>query len=108
MKKIITILIPVFIFCQCNKSEINIFFTGDVILDREVSDKIQIYGDTDLVNAINKFSNNNFLVINYGGTFTDSEISYSKKYNFKFSFFNKQTLNKMVLNWFILKGKQLT
>lgn len=69
--------------CSEHNQEIIISFTGDVILDRGVDDEIRLHGDSLLVNSIKEFSSNDYFVINYEGTFTDSKNSQNDKYNFK-------------------------
>ena len=82
---IIIIIISSIILTSCNegKSGVSIIFTGDVILDRGVKDKILLHGDSLLVNSIKRTAESDFLVINYEGTFTNSEIAQDDLYNFK-------------------------
>jgi hypothetical protein len=61
----------------------SIIFTGDVILDRGIKDEIRLHGDSLLVNAIKKTGKSDFLVVNYEGTFTKSDIAQNDLYNFK-------------------------
>lgn len=61
----------------------SVLFTGDVILDRGVNDEIKLHGDTLLVNALKKSGKKDFFIINYEGTFTNSDISQNDLYNFK-------------------------
>ncbi len=85
MRNIITIFISIITLTACNvdKSGMSIIFTGDVILDRGVNDEILLHGDSILVNAIKKTAKSDFLVINYEGTFTKSNIAQNDLYNFK-------------------------
>ena len=85
MKNLIIIFISVIKLTSCNveKSGMSIIFTGDVILDRGVNDEIRLHGDSILVNAIKKTAKSDFLVINYEGTFTKSDIAQNDLYNFK-------------------------
>ncbi len=61
----------------------NITFTGDVILDRGVSDELRLHGDSILVNSLKQFSEQDYFVINYEGTFTQSDAGQIDKINFK-------------------------
>lgn len=85
MRNIIIIFISIITLTACNvdKSGMSIIFTGDVILDRGVNDEIRLHGDSILVNAIKKTGKSDFLVINYEGTFTKSDIAQNDLYNFK-------------------------
>lgn len=69
--------------CQQNQKGINLTFTGDVILDRGVNDQIRLYGDSILINSIKRINAQDFLIINYEGTFTNNGIKQNDKYNFK-------------------------
>ena len=83
--KIGILLILVIILNSCNKEKegISLTFTGDVILDRGVMDKLQLYGDSILLNSLKNFQEQDYFIINYEGTFTDLKISQDDKYNFK-------------------------
>jgi hypothetical protein len=85
MKNIIITFISAIILTSCSddKSGMSIIFTGDVLLDRGVADEIKLHGDSALVNALKKTGKNDFLVINYEGTFTGSDMAQNDRYNFK-------------------------
>jgi hypothetical protein len=81
--KSILILIIALTSCVRNKTDIRVTFSGDVILDRGVSDKVRFYGDSILVNSIRQYAGRDYFVINYEGTFTRSNRQQRDRYNFK-------------------------
>ena len=60
-----------------------VHFTGDVILSRGVEDEIRLHGDSLFVNSVRRTCVGDFVVVNYEGTFTDSDVAQDDLYNFK-------------------------
>lgn len=80
--------------CNKEKEGISLTFTGDVILDRGVKDKLQLYGDNILINFLRGFQEQDYFIINYEGTFTDLKNSQNDKYNFKVNKIKASLLKK--------------
>jgi hypothetical protein len=73
-------------FTGCNKREpLRISFTGDVILDRGVSDETTIYGDSIINNSVKKILNGDFNVINLETVLTKEVISTKRGYSFSYN-----------------------
>ncbi|MFY0652294.1 MAG: CapA family protein [Cyclobacteriaceae bacterium] len=68
--------------CEVNEP-LSITFTGDVILDRGVSDETAIHGDTLLSNSIRPFLNTDFNIINLETVLTSNTES-NKQYAFRY------------------------
>ncbi|RKM98353.1 CapA family protein [Aquimarina sp. AD10] len=84
MKKVKFLLIVTALFfsCQNEHSSLGIMFTGDVILDRGVKDQVTLHGDSLLTKAFYKAKSEDFLIVNYEGTFTNQVASQRDKFNF--------------------------
>ncbi|WP_025740576.1 CapA family protein [Aquimarina pacifica] len=63
----------------------SIQFTGDVILDRGVKDQMNLHGDSLLISALQKVVSEDFLVVNYEGTFTNTDDHQNDVFNFNVS-----------------------
>lgn len=85
MKKNVLLFISFIILISCHddKSGMSLIFTGDVILDRGVSDEIKLHGDTILVDALKRIEKKDFFIINYEGTFTKSDLNQNDFFHFK-------------------------
>ena len=69
----------------CSKQQsLSITFTGDVIMDRGVSDKTSIYGDSLISNSIRPFLNSDFNIINLETVLTSNTES-NKQYAFRYA-----------------------
>ena len=60
-----------------------VLFTGDVILSRGVEDELRLHGDTLLINSVSRTGGGDYFVVNYEGTFTDTDNAQDDTYNFK-------------------------
>jgi len=65
------------------KTGMRILFTGDVILSRGVEDELRLHGDTLFINSVRRTHGGDYVVVNYEGTFTDSDNAQDDLYNFK-------------------------
>jgi poly-gamma-glutamate synthesis protein (capsule biosynthesis protein) len=85
MKNIIIILFTSLILTSCDNgnSEMSIVFSGDVILDRGLGDEIKLQGDSILINTLKRITKNNFLIVNYEGTFIKPGLTQNDFFKFK-------------------------
>jgi len=77
------IFILIFYSCAEKDSVLSLTFSGDVFLNRGVEDELLLHGDSLLIKSINTFQDQDCFIINYEGTFAESENYIKKKYSFK-------------------------